>query len=876
MVEIRDLRIVIEHTGKTIPIIEMDASVSAQEFLAALAKETGEHQLVDGSISRKLTRKRLLPNQTFEQAGIESGETLIANLDTGIEADLSYISGSTVTMAGSNVININVSSDHLKGMVDELREESKTSIAPPPLEVLSFLQDLSDGAIPRYEAKLILVGEGGVGKSSLLRSLRNETFVQGLQTTHGIAIQPYQFPHPTKSETIVTLNVWDFGGQQIYHTTHQFFMTQRSLYLLVWNARGDIEQGRLDHWLRNIQVLAPNAPIILVATHVEERPLDFNLNRYKEAYPQIVDLVGVSNRDGTGIDELEQLIAEESLNLELMEQTWPKTWRATELALGEQDDYYLNHEQFTNICEKHNVIDTTSQETLGSFLNDLGKIVYFQDDDALADFIILKPNWLTRAVSRVLDDEIIKENKGVLPHDDFSRIWDVDENGLPYERTVYPQFLRLMERFLISFRLDGDIINWQSKKYSLIALHLPHTPPEMPIWEEINNNEPDINMVFRLKNFIPPGLMSWFIVLTHAYTQNLHWREGVRLQYKGNQAQVILNPSKRELWLNVSGPAPKNFFNILQHTINDRIFERFYIGLDYIREMPCNCHEKKDVSQEKCKTFFKYEQLVIRMRLRKLTIECEQPPFDEVSVPELLEGIHYTTNDRFEAKLDAIHVSLKKGQDGIGDKLSEMQTQLLQGFEYLKRDFNRLWNYEMTSIDAECPNTFFVMPSERWKFHPKNLFNEEYTLYLLCQHPLQPHPIANDKGYKIANTKDWFIKVAPWLKQLIKYLQYIPNGAIVKAIDQNLFSDLELSIAIYESTLKAIPNIEPATNLQKFSDSRILADNISTEGPALRALYNYLKEVDKERYWAGLHKTPTNDGNIFWLCEEHRYSYQAA
>ena len=62
--------------------------------------------------------------------------------------------------------------------------------------------------------------------------------------------------------------------------------------------------------------------------------------------------------------------------------------------------------------------------------------------------------------------------------------------------------------------------------------------------------------------------MSWFIVRTHRYTQNLHWREGVLLVYQDHQARVELNPMQRELRLVVWGIQPHNFFTILMSTLD--------------------------------------------------------------------------------------------------------------------------------------------------------------------------------------------------------------------------------------------------------------------------------------------------------------------
>jgi internalin A len=80
--------------------------------------------------------------------------------------------------------------------------------------VLAYLRSLADGQ-PQYEAKLMLVGEGEVGKSTLIRRLRGEGFAESLDTTHGIELGRLDLPHPNLDEEI-RLNSWDFGGQEVY------------------------------------------------------------------------------------------------------------------------------------------------------------------------------------------------------------------------------------------------------------------------------------------------------------------------------------------------------------------------------------------------------------------------------------------------------------------------------------------------------------------------------------------------------------------------------------------------------------------------------------------------------------------------------------
>jgi hypothetical protein len=78
---IRNLTIEVEHTGKRIPVEEIDEAVTSQEFLSALAGKINLPTGTRGVLIRRVTRKQLLPQQSLKQAGIEDGETLIADFE---------------------------------------------------------------------------------------------------------------------------------------------------------------------------------------------------------------------------------------------------------------------------------------------------------------------------------------------------------------------------------------------------------------------------------------------------------------------------------------------------------------------------------------------------------------------------------------------------------------------------------------------------------------------------------------------------------------------------------------------------------------------------------------------------------------------------
>jgi hypothetical protein len=575
----------------------------------------------------------------------------------------------------------------------------------------------------------------------------------------------------------------------------------------------------------------------------------------------------VSNKEGTGLIELETMLLDEASRLPLIGQPWPMTWLAVEEALLSRPGYYIDANEYTHCCATCGVEADIANGTLGNYLHDLGKILYFRDDYILSNLVILKPNWVTKAISRVLDDEAISKAKGILYHSELPRIWGADEDGLAYERYLYPAFLRLMEKFDLSYQIEADWPGGNSTS-SLIPLLLPHEPPEnLPAWPKrppVGHSQ--VEMVYHLDS-VPAGIMSRFIVRTQQYTKNLHWREGVMLEYQGHQARVELNPVHRELHLIVQGPLPQNFFTILMNTI-DVILARFE-GLTVRREIPCTCHWER-AGDESCPRTYRYEDLVRRMQARKHTIECLEA-FAEVSVPLLLYGIHSSTNEQVMRDIQQGQQEIKRE---VQQGLRELQRRVEQQSELIARDFTRLWNLEMQKLEAECPGTFILTSGGDSAWNPKNWVSQEYQMHLVCQHPSGPHRVG--KGYSIRKTEEWWKNVRPWLNRLVTFFKFgVPLGqaigVVYGAID---VKPLEDSLDLMEEIINDVPEFADESSIQSLDTEMHLIEGQQAVGPALRAIYNFLKEADTAQVWGGLNKVLTPDGNILWLCETHRKQYE--
>src|SRR5262249_46633945 len=150
---------------------------------------------------------------------------------------------------------------------------------------------------------------------------------------------------------------------------------------VVWSARHGFDQGRLYYWLDTVKVRAPQAAIILVATHTDQRSADLPLAELKDKYPQIIGQYSISNRTAEGVEALRQAIVEVTADMPLMGEYWPKKWLNAATAIREEKAKGIQHippNQLTELMTQNGVTGY-SQQVLGRWLHELGEILYFHE-----------------------------------------------------------------------------------------------------------------------------------------------------------------------------------------------------------------------------------------------------------------------------------------------------------------------------------------------------------------------------------------------------------------------------------------------------------------------------------------------------------------
>ena len=722
----------------------------------------------------------------------------------------------------------------------------------------TYLRSLED-AVRQYEAKLLLVGEGNVGKTSLVAALIGSPFVEGRNTTHGIEISPITLRHPAR-DLDMTLRAWDFGGQDVYRVTHQFFLSRRGLYIVVWNPREGQEQGQIVEWLRRIRLRTDrDARIIVVATHCDERLPELDYQALAEAFPRILaGSAEVDNRTGSGISELRKSIALQAARLPQMGQLISPRWLAArdKILARAKTEPQIHFVQFANICKLHGVAD---QEilTLAQLMHDLGHVIYYSEDEGLKDIVVLNPEWLTKAISYVLEDKPTRDAGGILDHRRLREIWQDRKEGPSYPIRYHPYFLRLMEKFDISYRLDGD------EYHSLVAQLVPYKRPLLP-WQltESSTRTRKLALVCRLSE-PAPGLIPWLTVRHHRASTGLYWRRGVFLRHPisayASEALLELRHDT-ELFLEVRAPSPDLYFNALRDSIEDLIAVR-WPGLKHKLFIPC---PRITTEYAACPGRFPLDTL-LRMRERKRTsVPCMECTEDyEISL--LLTG--------FSAQDQPLMTKLNEMHDQLGRVESIIFRTEGRSAE-IAESVRRVLRVVSTEV-SDCPRLFTL--TRRAPAGRKRLRFDQYhyRLTLWCEHPGYWHPWF-PASYDLNPPKDWAAKIAPYAMLVSKTLQLVIPMPESVAVNVLLPSD-QLVRAQRCLQLMSIIISELPANLEQDQDEtrtgHIGGQLTAAEGRALRALRIMLFDHDSLREFGGLRRVITPPGDLVWVCSDHYIDY---
>lgn len=745
--------------------------------------------------------------------------------------------------------------------------------------ILAYLESASNGYAEVWQSKCVVVGEGGVGKTWLINALRGNQPDPAIVGTVGIDIVPLELPHPYFPTTTMQLNCWDFAGQDFNHAMHQFFFSNRALILLVWNARHGWEQGKLTRWLDNIKVRAPKANVILVATHIDEPHSGYPKIELQANYPQIAHVIEVSSKTGVNIDQLRTHIQTVAAQLPLMGVKWPLTWLSAANAVRAlktpQKAYTTRSEVYATMQQ----VGTLNDEQCGillRWLHELGDMLNFADEDAIADYVILDPEWLTENLGSVLRSDHVLERKGILSRQHLRTLWPTLDEHI---RTL---LLHIMDKFDLAYLIPDD-----ADDRSLIVERLPLDPPEYQTkWQEFKESGSEITLRFKLDS-IQPGIPTWFIARCHRFTlqrdgeEGVHWINGVLFQDEQAQhrALIIANDHDRIVEMRVRGPFPQRFMSLLRDGFRDTL--KRYQGLKVERLVPCPGFN--ELEEKTCENEFRLDQLELWLKKKPDRILFTCPECDtELSRLKLVEGIGSSeltqrlTEQRLQALLDNQTTKI----------ISHSQQMAKDLARYIERNFLREFVMQQDRELITCPNIFTI---QQVALSSNVIRKHKWRIQLFSQQPGDWRPAG--EPYLIDELSDWFKKAVPFLQKLHKVLKIVApvagrvldvaGDASDYARDQHdIFAN---EIDLMGKMLSPSNLLDAADNAREQYLQRI--DPRDEHSPrkyegadlvVIRELMDKLAEIDQQRgtpKWGGLTRRQTPEGDILWLDKEHLEVY---
>ncbi|MCP4216534.1 MAG: GTP-binding protein [bacterium] len=432
----------------------------------------------------------------------------------------------------------------------EIIRKGKTAIG----NYFNSLQE--DTSQPLNEVKVILVGDGGAGKTSLVNHIIHRKFDPRQDPTEGIDIKTWQ-PENTLHDEDIQVRVWDFGGQEILHATHQFFLSKRSLYILVLDGRKD---EKTEYWLKQIQSFGHNSPVLVVLNKIDHNPrFDVNRSFLKHKYPNILQFYRVSCLDENGIPQFLEALVDNLDKVELLGSTWSVKWFRVKERLEALKEPYITYQRYREICEEEQISDEKTRATLVEFLNDLGVVLHFSDRD-LAHTHVLDPEWVTNAVYKIINGKNTGARDGLLPMDRLDHILaECPENRYCYPKETHGFIVGLMEKFELCYRVDNDNIL------------IPDLLEENEKTAALESREL-LTFIFQY-DFFPRSIMPRCIVRLHKDIKNTQrWRTGVVLENRAfphTTALVKADEKDGKITVWVEGDRKRDYFQTIRKTLHD-------------------------------------------------------------------------------------------------------------------------------------------------------------------------------------------------------------------------------------------------------------------------------------------------------------------
>ena len=424
----------------------------------------------------------------------------------------------------------------------------------PSSLILSMYYD--QRKIPVQEGKVIFLGDSGVGKThTIQRILQNGDRIPPLQdSTQGIQTHPYKISE--SHHTVI--NFWDFGGQQIQQSMHQCFLTERACYVVVVSNRDpDKSMSESMKWLRTINSFSSQVSVLLLINQWSTVPAQFLIDEtnLRKICPQLTKIIYYSALDDDQDSfnyQIINAINNQVLKLDSIQLELPVEWASIRQELLDSPDNYISMDTFYQLCATHGLGGETDamisiRQWLLNWFNDLGICFSYNRSPIVAhsmltDYKLLKPNWLTNGIYRLVVHGRTFSGGGIISRNDINEILsnpDYRVNGVNIDYTPLEAgyILEVMRKLGRSYEYANDS--------EFIPSLLDAKSPE--------NAEPTgytVSVIYLLEfSWLPRLLLHRMMTTLLEWSDGVYWLTGFRLRDKNTCLLITIDEEKNHLYL---------------------------------------------------------------------------------------------------------------------------------------------------------------------------------------------------------------------------------------------------------------------------------------------------------------------------------------
>ncbi len=545
-----------------------------------------------------------------------------------------------------------------------------------------------------YEAKLIILGAPESGKTTLARKMKNKgaAMTKKEERTYSIELTKWEFSYvfEGKGEQEVVVNIWDFGGQTILMHTHRFFLSKRSVYIILADGAKDGKKY-FKYWIHQTKEFAGNSPVVIFINEVRGNKIDVKKGDWQKLNPNLVnecignDLDKVAETESVQFERNVDYIKAQVVSLkDFGERVISGTSgvRKTLLKWQAENLKVIKKSEFIDICIENGIKDEQSQMDLSYYFHhQIGIFLHFQENEILQRKIFIDNQWVLNGAYSVLRNEKVSKNKGKLKKSEF---WGLFSEEYKEYRLELKELLKV---FYIIYEKDD---------YIVVPQHLSVVVPEY----EFDEKE-SVQFTFQYNRYMPVGILWQFIVTNNLFIMgDLVWKEGVVLQFQDTIAEIIEDTDNDLIRIRVLGPEREDLRAKIIYAFE--VIHKGFTELDVKRHVPCQCSECSNSSTSPHVFDYSYLQ---KLRNKKIQdVRCEIS-LENVIVEKLLRGIYIeqigkAEGIRVEGSGNVIIVDVKKSKIDISQKVpSNLESDRINNLA-TKKDIAGIHNH-LTQQDAQ-------------------------------------------------------------------------------------------------------------------------------------------------------------------------------